>query len=425
MLVSTTALMIAGEVLLVVLAGCVFLIMQNRRLRALSTQLQNRMGELVVDLRETRAQQGDPSMAASSTTATTSGAVSYAQALERQLSLTRQYHQQLAAGHDIALDLDSETPAPRRAAALRYALLVAERDAQGEKTEEVPNWEKLAARYEQLLEYYDSGEPVEESPGDSVDIEVLRKDLQTYKKRVLNLEKFKKLYFELEERMESCSEKANTHFNELSEFASQVDEPQRYEEILGRYHSSYNDVSELMERENAAMQANSASARAAQQASGEIRHLRNITADQHRLIYELQKKLEAAATQEENNEVVRTLQEELSKQLRYAQESETCIQLLEDELNNAHREAEQARSKVHQFGLMKAENKDLQATRDKQEKLILALKNDSKRLKRKLRALEKLEDTKEMNQELQQELSRIKVKYAELEERYLDLKLKN
>lgn len=350
-----------------------------------------------------------------------SGGGSYADSLTKQLAQTREYHRTLAPEGDIALDLDTEAPLPQRLAAFRYAMLIAERDALGEQTDDVPNWDKLNARYQQLMAYY-AAEPDEEPETDSAELESLTQELQSYKQRVVNLERFKKLYFELESRWESSKEKAQKHYDELSEMGALMDDQTRFDEALDNYHTSYESVGELMESEGQVLVQDSASARAAQQATGEIRHLRNIAADQHRIIHDLQCKLADANDQSQTDDVVELLKAELEKQARYTQESDTCIQLLEDELAGAHREVEQARDKLQQLGLTKAELKDVREREHEHEKAIFSLKGEVQRLKNKLRAVAKATPAAQVDPAAKKELALLQQRYAELEERYLDLK---
>lgn len=418
----TTTIIVMGEVILVLTVGCALLFVHARRMRSLSSRLQERMQELVTALQESRAQQKRIPPA-------TPHSDSYPQSLEKQLAATREYHHALADGHDIALDLDINAPIQRRIAALRYALLVAERDAQGNDAEASSNWEKLTSRYQQLLNYFASNDS-ETGESESPDsMAALQQELLSYQKRVVNLEKFKQLYFELEQRWESCSQEARVHYDELSEWASRVEDSDAFEHTLDNYQASYQGIADLVTQDSETVVAESASARAAQQATGEIRHLRNLAADQHRIIHNLQVKLAEATTQDEMASVVTSLQEELKKQMRYAQESETCIQLLEDELNSSHREVQQVQAKLKQVARLQAECGKLESIKEKQEQAVFALRDENQRLKNKLRKLLKQAATgagaSPESPELKAQLNQLKSKYAELEERYLKLKIKS
>ncbi len=414
MQVSTVALAVIAEIFVILMVACGLLALQVRRSRSLTKRLQDRMKELVANIQEDRARK--------KAAAVTPGGGSYIEFLNTQLKLTHQRHQALEPGGNIALDLDSATPLPRRIAALRYAMLVAERDVADADVADDMIWSKLESRYQQLLQYYAPGD-AQHNSHDPAELEVIQEELQSYKKRVVNLERFKALYFELEKRWKSCSATAQTQYDELRQIASQMDEPEALEDALIKYQASYAEVGTLLEEDIDSFASNSASARAAQQATGEIRHLRNITVDQHRIIHDLQRKLAAATTQSEATSIIDELKEALEKQLRFARESEICVQLLEDELANVHRESEHMRNQLQEFSQAKAERKSLQDTNDEQEKTIFVLRGENQSLTSKLRALQdKSGAASGGDPDLKKELSQLKRKYAELEESYLDLK---
>ncbi len=93
--------------------------------------------------------------------------LTYPEIIDQQLMLTREYHQHLGKGGDIAMDLDPAAPPERHCAALRHAFLIAEREAAAKSDEEI-DWQRLHGRYQQLLafdrEYRTPGESVD-SPG--------------------------------------------------------------------------------------------------------------------------------------------------------------------------------------------------------------------------------------------------------------------
>jgi chromosome segregation ATPase len=172
-------------------------------------------------------------------------------------------------------------------------------------------------------------------------------------------------------------------------------------------------------------------------AAEEIVKLRNVAADQHRIINDLQRKLMSAVTAEEKEQVIQELQQQLQRQIRFVHESETCIQLLEDELAKAHdeistqeqsidetsaisEENQQIKNALHSFTL---ESKDLVSN-------INQLEDENNSLKKNMRTTPVTTNSQSTTNDLapevkkiQAELSDLKKQYAELEEKYLDLKL--
>jgi predicted RNase H-like nuclease (RuvC/YqgF family) len=172
-------------------------------------------------------------------------------------------------------------------------------------------------------------------------------------------------------------------------------------------------------------------------AAEEIMKLRNVAADQHRIISDLQRKLMDASTTEEKEVVIHELQQQLHRQVRFVQESETCIQLLEDELAKAHEEISLQEKTLSETSALSEENKQIKST-------LHSFTLESKGLISNLHELEQENDSLKQHmrqavptaatqanakhpssevKKIQSELTDLKKQYAELEERYLDLKL--
>lgn len=394
-----------------------FLLLRNRKLRRLVERLQAKMEELVVQLREARRKAKTPPAAPEPEPE------SYMDKLEHQLELTQSHHRGLGSHQDIALDLDPDTPMPRRAAALRHALLIAEREAVG-GDENQPDWDALARRYQQLIAYTQDYQPQSENADDDDELTQLKEDITQAQKRINNLERFKVLYFELEERWEQCKSQASDQYSELQALVAQQGDEQALQNALSNYHRAYAEIGNLIERGASESTTHEHSDNKSHLA--EIQRLRSVAADQHRIITELQGKLHSSTDHNEQVSVVTGLQSELKKQERFLKESETCIQLMEDELATANAEIEQLRSRVKQMPELKSQVKEMARTADKNEQIVGSLKQENRRLAQKLQ-LAQDEPASEGKQarELRKELSELQNKYNDLEEKYLDLKLQD
>lgn len=408
---SSFLLIVIAEVMLLLGAICTFLLFRNKKLRHLLKQLQERMEQLISDLRSARSSRQNSESPESS----------YTEQLNEYLRSTKEYHGTLESPQDIALDLDPSVPITRRAAALRYAMLIAEKEATAEGD---TNWTLLNTKYEQLFSYT---EEYQEDGNLAEEVEALHEELTAAKKRINNLEKFKALYFDLEEQWQTSKDKAQIHYDELTAMAPLTEDSDAFEAALQNYQSAYNDVGKLItggvgDTTIITVQGDN---KGNPDAHGEIRHLRNVAADQHRIITELQKKLAEATSDEAKTNVINDLKGELDKQARFVQESETCVKLMEDELNNANKEMEQLRSRLNQLPQIKASIKEMRETNEEQEQTIFSLKAENKRLNSKMQM--SLKDNEETSsnetRKLKQEITKLQAKYADLEERYLDLKL--
>ncbi len=78
----------------------------------------------------------------------------YQEQINHQIQLTKDYHKSLDPGHNIALDLDPESPMPLQVAAFRHAVLVAEKEALNASVDGIPDWRFLSNKLSQLINFY-------------------------------------------------------------------------------------------------------------------------------------------------------------------------------------------------------------------------------------------------------------------------------
>lgn len=404
----------AIELALVFLCISLFLFLQIRSLKKLIAKLKARMQTLVVELQTNRSGKGSDK-----STEAKPGKYdkNYQDFINQQIKSTQARHMALGSKQDIVLDIDPETPLPRRVAALRFAILQAEKEAAQASD---PDWDLFQSRYEKIFSYVADYSEASVSDKDLEEIELLHLELTNAKKRINNLEKFKALYFDLDERWQSSKNKAEKSYTELSQMAAQVDDAEEYKRILNEYHSAYREVGEMFDKGAPSEEA----IQNLEEAHGEIRHLRAVATEQHSVINQLQRKLDESNTAEEKAEVAEELKGELSKQIRFVQESETCIKLLEDELDNSNKELVQLRSRLSALPRLKSELAELKDKNTEFNQLVSTLKSDNKKLNRKLEQVAKVPpaDTAELSK-YKRALSELQGKYNDLEEKYLDLKI--
>lgn len=428
---SNMMLIVTAEIALLLLIVCIVLALQNRSLRRLIAQMRAKGQDLLKELKQAKldlqnAQQQEPPPAEDEDE--DDSATSYLAFIEQQIETTRDHHKTLKSGQDIVLDIAPEAPLAHRTPALRHAMLLAEKNALGlGKTREVLNWEELGKRYETIFSFYEDFP--EDNSGDSAELELIQTELKNAQKRISNLEKFKKLYFELEKKWEESKQEAQSCFEELSSMTAGLENGEAVQSALVNYHQSYNDFAGLIDSgiDGAAAAASNTTSEALD-ASAEVKQLRAVAADQHRIIEGLQKQLMSASTDEERNNVVDSLQSELQKQMRFAQESEACIQLLEDELSTAHSEIGAMRAKLSTLPEIKTDYIDLRRQYDELEMKFHAGITENRKLQKKLQSAENSQPSNNASAEeasrLRMELAEISGKYSDLEEQFLDLKMK-
>lgn len=412
-------ILVAAEIALLCLAVCLFLVFKNRSLQRLIERLRKRMDELVDDLRKARANKNQENAVGPENSQETK---SYIDWINDQLDRTNHFHNELNSAQNIALDISPDNPLANRTAALRHALFLAEKEAFAQNQADLPDWKILQQRYEKIFHFYEERSEDQENETNQVEIDALNEELGNARKRINNLEKFKKLYFELEDKWQNCKDEAQMHFSSLTRMANQVENPQEFEQTLESYHAAYNQVSSLIESGfEASLQAQSTGQHTNN--NNEIRRLKQIAAEQHKVIGDLQQKLRESNSSEEVQTIVSSLEVELQKQIRFASESETCVQLMEDELQTAHTELDILRSKVNTLPQLKTQLMELRKDRDEFEAKTNALSNENHKLRKKIKESDSSKDDAIETIKLRKALTSMEAKYNDLEEKFLDLKL--
>lgn len=407
-------------ILVMLSAGLLF---YTRNLKGVIKTLQDKLSKLLGDLKESKAAvremqtEMDPANA-------------YQNQINDQLQATREYHLTLGATQDIALDLNIEVPHDRQVAAFRHAMLIAEKEALHASDDENPNWNVLQSKLSQLIQFYQASESGNDDCSEKLsDLNQLQEELDASKKRVDNLEKFKKLFFDMESKWSEAKSKADDYHQELSSMAGSVTDPEGFNNALNNYHKVYDDISDVIQSANGGTTRTNTIeiTRDDPQAQNEIRKLRSVAADQHKIIAELERKLQSAETVEQKDSVINELSEQLQRQTRFVQESETCIQLLEEELNHALEQLAKLDS---------ADNKDSAEENTKLRSMVQKFSSESKGMLQRISELEQVNqqlqtqpssagNSAEELQVAQQELLNLQTQYAELEEHYLELKMKS
>lgn len=416
MQVSNYILIAALEVYLLLTLLCVFLLFYVRNQRKLVNRQQEKLRELL---------NSPPKPAQTIPQTSITDNHTYREHISRQLDITRSQYQQIAGDNQITLEQSPEAPAMQKILALRHHFLMAEEAAvtfDGNKP--LVRWDYLEQQLSSLLTH-------------QTDTQGLETELANSKKRIENLEKFKQLFFDLERQWQEAQEKAQDYHQKLSDMAESVEDKAYFNDLLDRYHNVYHDVHQSMitgrqalEKNPAVLYKNTHTHRPDSSIANEIIKLRNVAVDQHRIINQLQRKLEEAKTAEEKEVAIQDLQQQLQRQIRFVQEAETCVKLIEDELKNsqeklhhqeqllektqfAEEENQRMRELLHNFAF---ESKTLMTS-------IIGLEQENDKLKRALSENASAQAAEALKS-LQADHLILQTQYAELEEKYLQLRLK-
>lgn len=427
MQVPTIILALAIEIYLVLLIGAVILLLYSRKQKKLIRRQQDKLLELIGEIKKAPA-------------APSAVKKTYKHYINEQLETTQQRFNQIAPNTDISGVAPSDVPINQRVVALRYAFLRAEELGTIEEQGSDSYWALLQQALEPLLPRPSVPAPEITPPQDLQDSD----ELATYKKRVENLEKFKKLFFDLEKQWNEAQANAQNYYMQLSQMASEVVDSDRFNSLLNDYHGVYDGLNHSIHNTNLALMGHPTESKTINiirqdpRAAEEIMKLRNVAADQYRVINNLQRKLEEATSDAEKAIVIEELEQQLQRQIRFVQESDTCVQLLEDELNKANEkiaeqeqrldnehllDEENARIKetLHSFTL---ESKDLLVNLDELEKENAVLKNTQTQTKQPASSDSDSPKNTAALEEVKANFSLLQKQYAELEEKYLELKFK-
>ena len=427
--------LIAGEAILLLFAVCIFLVLRNRILKRLIDRLKKRLKELMDSLKKTPEKNiAEPEPLApeplelEDTATISDDKKTYLEWVEDQINNTITFHKQLESTQDITQDITPSNALPNRTAALRNAILFAEKETLTQNTDEKPDWTILQRHYQHI---FDSQKDPQDEDDDNKAInkaknDAIKDELANARKRIDNLEKFKQLYFELEDKWQDCKSEAQKHFTELSQMADCADDTLAFEESLKRYHDAYNTISPLIESglDDALASPLQEDMSTKFDRSAEIRRLKQVAVEQHQLIHELQQKLYENNAHENSDSIVSDLEEQLTKQERFLSEAETCVQLMEDELGVANTELNSLRPKIAGLLHIKAELLQTRKERDEFEFKLSALDTENRKLRKKVQESSgSSKDDAIESIKLRKTLTMMESKYNDLEEKFLDLKL--
>ncbi len=441
MQVSNWIIFGTAEVFAALLAVCAFLLFHTRGLKSMVLRLQDRIQGLVADLKQAKAdikkaqQQSDPRDA-------------YIKQLDQLIDQTRDFHNTLNPDRDIALDLSNDSPLPRQVAALRFAALISEKEAVLASETTTPNWGTLEDKFTQLVNFFRT--QASPSSEDDEDTSALKQELENTLQRVDNLEKFKKLFFQMEDQWRDAKKLADEYYEQLSNISVDAGQKESFDSLLSNYNNVYNQVGQSIQMGSGAGAEASATSdnslaipqtrtitntveitKTDTRTQNELRQLRNVAEEQHRVINELQNRLKSASSQAEKDAVINDLQEQLERQIRFVQESETCIQLLENEVSQANAQLqtlEKDQAGIHeqlaQIPEMKSAIEKYTEESKEMIKVIDRLEQENRQLASQAEMTGTHGDTTDSSaNEANEELAKLKQQYAELEARYLELRM--
>jgi hypothetical protein len=355
---SPIVLLVIAEIAVVLLLLCLFLLLHVRSLRQLVAALEEKIVSVRDTLKTTR--QDFKAVRQRLLESEQNPSLSYSDQIEAQIDATRNYHLSLDPDRDIVLDIESDTTMERQAVALRHAFLIAEKEASLASESEEIDWDVLHGKLAQIIQFYHqstaaapAGEVLEamdiESltdlavPQDSAELETLRESLANQTRHIENLEKFKKLFFDTEEKWRSASALAEQYHRQLLARTQEIGDSS-IDDLLVQYNNAYGNFgTELADDRGQARGADHVIELSAAQPSvgrtvianqEEVLRLRNMAIDQHRMIVSLRQQLDSADSVEKKDAAIAELHKQLERHERFLKESDICAKQVEAELEH-------------------------------------------------------------------------------------------
>jgi hypothetical protein len=356
---SPIVLVVAVEIAVVLLLLCLFLLLHLRGLRRLVEALEAK----IVNVRDTlRAARQDTKLARQQLAEHESSPnMDYSEYIEAQIDATRNHHLSLDPDRDIVLDIAPDTTLERQSVALRHAFLVAEKEAWLAADGEAVDWEILQGKLSQIIQFYqqdggavaaadstdldemDFDTSTGQSSVDKEEIARLQEAIATQTRHMENLEKFKKLFFDTEQKWRDASTQAEIYHQQLLERSKAIGADEDFESLLAKYGQAYNNFgAELADDRGQARAATHVIEIDRTQPSlgrtvianqEEVLRLRNMAIDQHKMIVNLRQQLDDAQSVEEKDAAISALHKQLERHERFLKESDICAKQLEAELD--------------------------------------------------------------------------------------------
>lgn len=483
MLDNPIVIIVAVEiaVALLFLLGCLlfFIRGQRRTMGALEEKILALRESLKVARAEVKVARAQ---AASSPAA---GAGDFGEMIEEQITITRNHHLSMSPERDIVLDIGPDTPLERRAVSLRHAFLIAEKEAWLAAEGKELAWDVLSSKLAQIIEFYEQpaapvqgalddgsdmfdaleieSEPVttepEMSAADSEELAMLRETVDNQKRHIENLERFKALFFATDEKWRAASEQAEQYHQLLLQKSQEIGADADYQQLLGKYKGVYNDFDASLAAERGDPPKPVAESvieveggdepsvgRMVIANQEEIQRLRNMAVDQHKMILRLREELTAAHSEEDKDRVIGELHKQLERHERFLKESDLCTKQLENELDRVLDENHSLKIKLQDAKMLALSApapvdanveqmvriiEDFTEQSSEMLGAIEALENECRELQSKVAATNgqasdsgELETMRKEFTSVQQQLLALQADHVDLEERYLELKVK-
>ena len=324
----------SAQIFALILLVAIFLLIHTNNLKKAIGKLQDKIKTLVFDLKKTKKAFNEMQDLINEES-------SYAELLDEQLAQTREYHLSLNPDQDIILDLDPNSPMPRQIASLRHAFLISEKEAalSGEDPEST-NWLVIQSKLASIIGFFNSKDSIQTFEEDADPLTDLQDALSNKQQEISDLK----------EQFGFIQEDVQHYHAELANITVAEEDQDKFNNLVERYRNAISNIGadpELVKAQPTKPASGSVELVAeTPRDNSEIDALRGLTSEQHALINQLQQRLSDAQTPEQKTELINDLSKQLEQQKRYLKESESCIELMDNELDQANDKVRTLASKL-------------------------------------------------------------------------------
>ncbi|MBT5231836.1 MAG: hypothetical protein HOM11_16350, partial [Methylococcales bacterium] len=219
-------------------------------------------------------------------------------------------------------------------------------------------WQQLKNRLRRIIKAYEPDEEDDDedtvAPVDnSEELARLEAENENLKKRVSNLEMFKKMFFDLQIKVKELTEQGQEIHNQATSIAEANDDGDMLG-LLNQYQNSYQEMSAAASNTPPVIQVTQAAGEGVTQVmhvkdTKELNQLKETNSDQHNIITRLRGELQGMqnASSDEINNKTAEIEQQIAKMEKSLAESDMCVQMLENDYSDAMQQVYELEEKLN------------------------------------------------------------------------------
>jgi Sec-independent protein translocase protein TatA len=299
-----------------------------------------------------------------------------------------------------------------------YQIMTAQLSAMENSNEPEIAWEKITNELTPLIQNYLN---VPKSAVVEAEGSELQEKLDNASQRLQNLEKFKALYFELQEKLSSSVAEIEALNHQLSELSVGSENHEQIMSIIEKNKTHYIEMGQMIGMDNEQHHASVADSMDYSDAiinerKDEIKRLKHQIAQQFEEIWTLQSRLSNNNSDDVNPDDISAGMDTIIRQMK---DAEMCIETMDMEIQTLSSELSNAKNRIKE---LEAEGSGTKGgiTEAEKEAMVARFAQESKEMMGCITGLEdsNAEQSKQIKT-LEEKLSQLETEYASMEAKYL------